>query len=53
MSLAACFFATLVVLPAFGLVTWAWWSLGRLIDNEGLLQDFEGVLPDRRAGVRV
>ena len=43
MSLTACFLATLVVLPAFGLATWAWWSLGRLIDDEGLLPGFEAL----------
>ena len=41
MSLTACFLATLVVLPAFGLAAWAWWSLSRLIDDEGLLPGFE------------
>lgn len=43
MSLTACFLAALVVLPALGLVTWAWWSLGRPIDDEGLLRGFEGL----------
>ena len=47
MSLTACFLATLVVLPALGLATWAWWSLGRLIDAEGLLPGFEALRPDR------
>ena len=41
MSLTAYFLAILVVLPAFGLATWAWWSLGRLIDDEGALSGFE------------
>ena len=41
MSLTAYFLATLVVLPAFGLATWAWWSLGRLIDDESALSGFE------------
>ena len=53
MSLTAYFLATLVVLPTFGLATWAWWSLGRLIADEGLLPGFEHPHPhphhDRQA----
>ena len=48
MSLTACFLATLVVLPAFGLAAWAWWSLSRLIDDEGLLPGFETRRHDRQ-----
>jgi len=47
MSLTACFLATLVVLPALGLATWAWWSLGRLIDDEDLLPALEAWQQDR------
>ena len=28
-------------LTAYFLATWAWWSLGRLIDDEGALSGFE------------
>lgn len=48
MSLTAYFLAALVVLPVFGLATWAWWSLGRLIDDEGLLPGFERQPHDRQ-----
>ena len=49
MSLTAYFLATLAVLPAFGLATWAWWSLGRLIADEGLVPGFEHPHHDRQA----
>jgi hypothetical protein len=41
MSIVAWFVAMLAVLPAFGLVAWAWLSLNGLKDDEGLLLGFE------------
>lgn len=51
MSLTAYFLAALVVLPTLGLATWACWSLGRLIDAEGLLPGFETRRHDRQAAL--
>jgi hypothetical protein len=40
-SIVAWFVAMLAVLPAFGLVAWAWLSLNGLKDDDGLLLGFE------------